>query len=67
MHLPDNMGYESVEDDGPVGMALQFLEAALSCKAWHWDADQRECAEQSLKDAREWMRLVGKVPRRSEK
>lgn len=60
--IPDNMGYMSIEKDGPVGMALQWLHAALDCKAWSWDADQRECAEQSLEDAKKWMKLLGEVP-----
>lgn len=60
--LPHDMGYKSLNDDGPVGMALQWLKSALECKDFAWDSDQRECAEQSLKDAREWMRLCGPVP-----
>ena len=61
-NLPHDMGYKSLNNDGPVGMALQWLQSALECKDFQWDGDQRECAEQSLKDAREWMRLCGPVP-----
>lgn len=60
--IPHDMGYRSTTKDGPVGMALQWLRAALDCKAWNWDADQRECAEQSYKDATEWMKKLGEVP-----
>lgn len=50
-------GYVMVPDkgykpDGPVGMALTFLEAALNCKSFVWDFDQHEAAMQTLADAK---------------
>lgn len=61
-HIPDDMGYKSIDKDGPVGMALQWLRASLDCKAFQWDWDQRECAEQSYMDAKTWMEEIGPVP-----
>lgn len=60
--IPSDMGYRSLAKDGPVGMALQWLQAALTCNSFVWDADQRYCAEKALKDAREWMQMIGPVP-----
>lgn len=31
--------------------ALSWVRAALNCKSWEWDSDQRQCAEGDLKDA----------------
>lgn len=64
--IPDDMGYRSIQKDGPVGMSLQWLDAALKCESFVWDGDQRECAEQSLQDARTWMGQIGPVPESQE-
>ena len=45
------MGYS----DGPVPMALQWLESALGCKAFVWDGDQHDYAKQSVGDATVWL------------
>lgn len=46
------------QPDGAIQMALSWLESALNCKQFEWDADQREWAAESLKDAKaEWSAL----------
>lgn len=68
--LPDDMGFKSIYKDGPVGVALDWLRAALDCKSFHWDGDQRECAEGAHKAATEWLASLvkknGPVPERPE-
>ena len=34
-------------------IALEWLSAALECKDWVWDFDQRECAQQSASSLKE--------------
>lgn len=63
--LPDGMGYESLDKDGPVGSALTWLDAALKCESFRWDWDQKEYAEDALSSAREWMEKLGPVPSRT--
>lgn len=66
VQVPDDMGYKSIEQDGPVGVALMWLESAINCKAFVWDWDQKECAEDTLRSARKWMSLIGPVPEAKE-
>ena len=55
LDFPGTQGYEP---DGPVGMALNWLKAALACRAFPWDSDQHEIATHTLKDAEAWLAAV---------
>jgi hypothetical protein len=35
----------------PMQSVVWWLEGCLKCKTWHWDGDQREAAEDALKEA----------------
>lgn len=41
------------EKDRKIRNGLSWVRAALDCKTWDWDDDQRECAELELAAALE--------------
>lgn len=64
------VGMMSIDEGGRVVMdavtlprkhlehATLWLKAALECPTWHWDPDQRECANMALADVEQALAVV---------
>ena len=42
--------------------ALHWLRGALDCKHWHWDPDQRDCAEAEYAAAVKALKMLRRKP-----